>query len=175
MGIEAILAQIEVEAAAESARIGAEARERSAQLVAGAEATATALVEAASERAEPGTRAEATRLVNATRLRLLERRAGLAAAGVEAVFAGAAARLETIVDGRDETRWSRALGRLAEEATALAGTGAVVTIERHGPAAGVMARSGDGRIEVDATISARLERARVRLAEPVAEILGLAG
>jgi vacuolar-type H+-ATPase subunit E/Vma4 len=41
------------------------------------------------------------------------------------------------------------------------------------PAPGVLGRSADGRVEVDATLPARLERARVHLAEPVARLLGV--
>jgi len=174
MSIEAILGQIEAEAAAEAARRLAGARERAAQLVAEAEERSRAQVAAACGRAEPAIRAEATRMVNAARLRLLERRAELGAAWVEAVFADAAARLEAVAGGADEPRWARALERLVEEATALAGPDAIVTAGSGDGAAGVVARSSDGRIEVDATIAARLERARARLAEPVARILGLA-
>src|SRR3970282_885526 len=104
-----------------------------------------------------------------------EGRAALGAAWVEAVFADAAARLEDVAGGADESRWARALERLVEEATALAGPDAIVTAGSGDGAAGVVARSSDGRIEVDATIAARLERARARLGEPGARILGLAG
>src|SRR3990172_3052600 len=137
MSVEAILEQIEAEAAAEATPPLARAR-----------------APAACGRAEPAIRAEATRMVNAARLRLLERRAELGAAWVEAVFADAAARLEAVAGGAAQPRRARAPGRLGE--------------------GGVVARSSDGRIEVDATIAARLERARARLAEPVARILGLA-
>lgn len=175
MSVEAILEQIEADAAAETAARLAEALERAAQVIAEAEERSRATVAAACERAEPAIRAEATRMVNAARLRLLERRAELGAAGVEAVFADAAERLQALAGGADPTRWARALDRLVGEATALAGPDAIVTVESGAGAPGVVARSSDGRVEVDATIEARLERARTRLAEPVARILGLAG
>jgi hypothetical protein len=41
-------------------------------------------------------------------------------------------------------------------------------------AAGVIGRSADGRVEVDARLAVRLARARVQLAEPVAGLLGMA-
>jgi len=175
MSVEAILEQIEADAAAEAAGRLAEARERAVQLIAEAEERSRATVAAACERAEPAIRAEATRMVNAARLRLLERRAELGAAWVEAVFAGAAERLEAVAGGADPARWARALDRLIAEATALAGPDAIVTVESGAGSPGVVARSSDGRVEVDATIAARLDRARTRLAEPVARILGLAG
>jgi vacuolar-type H+-ATPase subunit E/Vma4 len=57
------------------------------------------------------------------------------------------------------------------------GAGAAAAQGAHGmapaPAPGVLGRSADGRVEVDATLPARLERARVRLAEPVARLLGV--
>src|SRR3970040_1864650 len=93
MSVEAILEQIEAEAAAEATRRLAEARERAPQLIAEAEEHSRAQVAAACGRVEPAIRAEATRMVNAARLRLLERRAELGAAWGEGGFADAAARL----------------------------------------------------------------------------------
>ena len=175
MGIEAILAQIEAESAAEAARCAADAHERAAAVVAEAEELVRAQVAAVCASTEPEVRAEATRTVNAARLRLLERRAELGASWLDAVFAEAEGRLAAISGGADATRWARALARLSEEASTLAGPGAVVSTGDGDGDAGAIARSADGRVEVDATIAARLERARVRLAEPVARILGVSG
>src|SRR3970040_451428 len=126
MSVEAILEQIEAEAAAEATRRLAEARERAAQLVAEAEERSRAQVAAACGRAEPAIGAEATRMISAARLRLLERRAELGAAWVEAVFADAAARLEAVAGGADEPRWTRALGRLVAGATAVGRRAAIL-------------------------------------------------
>jgi vacuolar-type H+-ATPase subunit E/Vma4 len=125
-------------------------------------------------------------------MRLNERRVDLALARTAAVFDAAAAELGEIADGGDPERWSAALGRLAREALDLTGPGATVRVRfrdaalistvveaaggRLEPAEdapdGVTAVSADGRIEVDATIPVRLERARSRLAEVVAGSIG---
>lgn len=186
------------EAEAEAAAIVAAARVRADGLLGEARADADARLTAARARAEPAIRAETVRRVNAARLRLLERRAELVAGRTAAVFQRAGERLAEIADGAEPERWRAALGRLAAEAIELAGPGAEVnvraadagwvaaTVEAAGarlvalgpdPAAGavppgVVVRSSDGRIEVDATLPARLERARHRLAETVAVRLG---
>ena len=186
------------EAETEAAAIVAAARVRADGLVGEARAAADARLAVARARAEPAIRAEAVRRVNAARLRLLERRAELVAGRTAAVFQRAGERLAEIADGAEPERWRAALGPLAAEAIALAGPGAEVnvraadagwvaaTVEAAGarlvafgpdPAAGqvppgVVVRSADGRIEVDATLPARLERARHRLAETVAARLG---
>ncbi len=195
MSVDAIVRTIETEAELEADRIVAEAGERGASLVAEAEAAAQARIRIARERAEPIHRAEAMRLVNAARLRLLERRAEEAASSVDAVFREAGARLAVIAADPACERWHRALESLLEETVALAGPGSLVGVrtadlpaarsvaERLGcrleenpeldRTAGVVARSADGRIEVDATAAARLTRARASLAEAVGRILGL--
>jgi len=196
MSVETIVRVIEAEAAEEAERIVAAARERARALVGEAEAAAEARVRQACERAEPGYRAEAMRLVNAARLRLLEARAEEAAGLVEAVFRAAGERLAALAADPASERWRRALERLLEETVRLAGPGAILRVRPvdaavarpvaarlggrldetldAGLAPGVLARSPDGRLEVEATLPARLARARVALAEPVARRLGVA-
>lgn len=196
MSVETIVRVIEAEAADEAERIVAAARERARALIDEAEAAAEARVREACERAEPGYRAEAMRLVNAARLRLLEARAEEAANLVEAVFRAAGERLAALAADPASGRWQRALERLLEETVRLAGPGAVLCVRpvdaavarpiaarlggrldealEEGLAPGVLARSPDGRLEVEATLPARLARARVALAEPVARRLGVA-
>lgn len=195
MGLEAMIRLIERESAEEAARLVAEAEARARSIVEGAQASAAASVEAAVERAEPALRAEEVRAVNAARLRLLERRATLAAERVGAVFDAAAARLAALADGSGGERWRRAVGALARESLAGADPGARVLVRARDapsvadaaasagalvelldgpdPPAGLVVRSGDGRLEVDATLPARLGRARVRLAESVARLMRL--
>jgi len=189
MSVEAMVRLISDEAEAEAAAIVTGAREDAARIVSAAQEAADARVAAARALAEPGVRGEGTRLVNAARLRLLERRAELAAERSAAVFDAAAERLARIADGDEPTRWEQAVRRLAGEALALAGPGAEIRLRvrdvdavseaaaaagaRVVPSgedapAGPAVRSGDGRIEVDATLDARLGRARLRLAERVA-------
>ena len=197
MSVEAIIRVIETETTGEVDRILAAARERAAALVGEAEAAAQARVRLALERAEPGYRAEAMRLVNAARLRLLERRAEEAAVLVDGVFRAADERLAAIAADPASQRWQEGLDRLLEEAVRLAGQDAVVRTrgddcpavarfaERLGGrveivadpamASGILARSADGRIDVDATLPCRLARARAALAEPVARGLGVGG
>jgi len=195
MTTAAIVADIERETAAEIERLLADADRRAAETVAVARTELRQAVEAACARAEPAARLDAARRVNAARLRLLDRRADLATARSEAVFAAAGRRLDAIARGADPNRWAAALDRLLDEASALAGPGANVVVrstdlprvaqrvaaaravgaggDDAGP--GVRVTSADGRIEVDATVASRLERARVRLAEAVAAGLGLGG
>ena len=125
---------------------------------------------------------------------LRERRAELSLDTTTAVHAAARARLDAIAGGAEPDRWASALGRLLEEALELAGPGATVRVrdcdagivaacvEAAGgrlecspddSPAGVVARSSDGRIEVDATIPVRLDRAHARLAEWLARQLGI--
>ncbi len=196
MSVETIIRVIEAEAAEEAERIVAAARERARALVDEAEAAAAARVRQACARAEPGYRAEAMRLVNAARLRLIEAQAEEAAGLVEAVFRAAGERLAALAADPSSERWRRALERLIEEAVQLAGPGAIVRVRPvdaavagpivarlggrlddaldEGLAPGVLARSPDGRLEVEATLPARLARARVALAEQVARRLGVA-
>jgi vacuolar-type H+-ATPase subunit E/Vma4 len=194
MGLATIVGVIEAEAEAEARRILAAAEDESSTLVAGAEASARQRTAGALARAGPGLEAEHARAVNAAQVRLIERRTELVAAETEAVFTAAEARLRAIASGVEPDRWRRALCRLAEEAAALAGPGATIEApaavraaivpvleaagarpvcppDRAAPV-GIRACSTDGRIEVDATLDARLGRARVRLAEAVAGALG---
>jgi vacuolar-type H+-ATPase subunit E/Vma4 len=194
MSVEAMVRLIAAEAETEAAAIVAAAQDEAAGIVAAAQASADARVAAARALAEPGIRGEGTRLVNAARLRLLERRAERAAERSAAVFAAATERLARIADGAEVARWERALRRLAGEALELAGgggeiqlrardTGAVAGVADGAGArvvplpddapAGLVIRSADGRIEVDARLRARLARARLLLADRVAADLGL--
>jgi vacuolar-type H+-ATPase subunit E/Vma4 len=195
MSVEAMVRLIADEAETEAAAIVAAAREDAAGIVAAAREAADARVAAARSLAEPGVRGEGTRLVNAARLRLLERRAERVAERSAAVFEAASGRLAGIAGGAEPERWRRALGRLADEALELAGPGAeirlravdrgavaeaaaaagarVVPLGADAPA-GLIVRSADGRIEVDASLEARLGRARLRLADRVAAALGTA-
>jgi vacuolar-type H+-ATPase subunit E/Vma4 len=194
MSVEAIVRVIEAESAEEADRILADARERATTLVRDAQAAADARVRTARERAEPSHRAEAMRLVNAARLRLLERRAEHSAAVVAAAFGEAEARLDAIAGDPSGERWRHALARLIDEAVGLVGPGAVIRVRpADAPVAGPIARglgarldedgspetppgiiawAADGLIDVDATLPSRLGRARTRLAESVARLLG---
>jgi vacuolar-type H+-ATPase subunit E/Vma4 len=207
MSVEEIVRVVESNAQAEAEAIVATARTSAATLVAAAEAAAEARVREACERAEPGYRAEAMRLVNTARLRLLEQRAARSASLVDAVSEAAAARLAIIAAEPGGARWPSALARLMDETAGLIGPGGVLVVRAvdaaaarptatrlgcrlevmgagvdagqgapgavSAPAPGVLGRSADGRVEVDATLPARLERARVLLAEPVARLLGV--
>jgi len=198
VSVEAMVRIIAEEAETEASAIVAAARVRADGLVGEARAAAAARLAAARARAEPAIRAEAVRRVNAARLRLLERRAELVAGRTAAVFRAAEERLTALAEGAEPERWRAAIGRLAAEAIALAGPGAEVHVRAAdacwvvaaaeaagarvaGPGPdvtagevppGVVVRSADGRIEVDATLRARLDRARQRLAETVASRLG---
>jgi vacuolar-type H+-ATPase subunit E/Vma4 len=192
MSLTAILGAIEREATAEAeATIGA-ARDQAARLVTDARTTADARVAEAVAVAEPAFAAEAVRIVNAARLRLLRRRAELGTAAFEAAWHEAGQRLGRLVATNDE-RWSAGLRAVTAEALEMVGSGASVTVPTgeaalvaalvaaHGGTLvtvdgdappGPLVRSRDGRIEVDATLPARLDRARVSLAGDVAAALG---
>ena len=194
MGVETILALIEHETDAEVDRLLAAARADADARVRAAEAAAEATIAEACARAEPRLASDAHRRVNAARLRLMERRAAVAAARVDAAFGLAERRLTAIADGTDPERWQAALDRLTREAIAFAGTDAAVEVRDRDAAAiasaaaalaarlvltpddapaGVVVRSDDRRLEVDATLSVRLARARTAQAEAVALALGL--
>lgn len=192
MGVETMIEAIEAEAAAEAERLLADADSRASAIVADARSALAARVASACERAEPGLRAEAARTVNSARLRLLERRAELAAARTGATFDAAAARLAALGAGGDPARWSAALRALLSETLPLVGAGATVACRAADAAVlrglsvggftvevdddlppGLLARSADGTVEVDATVPVRLGQARTQLAEPVAAMLGL--
>jgi vacuolar-type H+-ATPase subunit E/Vma4 len=194
MSVETILALIAHEAEAEAERLLAAARTDADARVRAAEATAETTIADACARAEPRLASDAHRRVNATRRRLMERRAAAAAARVDGAFALAGLRLTAIADGSDPERWLAALDRLVREAIGIAGPDAVVEVRGRDAAglepsvaalgarllsipddepAGVVVRSGDRRLEVDATIPVRLARARTAQAEPVATALEL--
>lgn len=204
MSVEAIVRVVEAEAAAESDQIIRSARAHAAELVEAAEATAAARVREACDRAEPAYRAEATRQVNAARVRLLECRAARTVALIDAVVRAATERLVGIVTEPDGARWRDAIVRLVQETAAIVEPGGTLRVrpcdvartravaERLGCTlqpleadespgtsdadaldAGVVGWSADRRIEVDGRLRVRLERARVDLAEPVAQLLGV--
>ena len=194
MGVEEIIAVIQREADDEATRIVKEAERQATELVAAAESGVQAQVDAAIERSGPEIRGASQRRVNAVRLRILEERARHDATRLVAVFDAAEERVAAIADGADPERWSSALSALCAEALRSVGEGASVKVR--GPdvnailsvagdwqaevvavaddeAPGVVVTSGDGRIEVDARLSVRLQRARVLLAEAVAQLLEL--
>jgi vacuolar-type H+-ATPase subunit E/Vma4 len=195
MGVEEIVRLIERDAADEATQLVDEATVEAAARCDKAEAAARAQVRLACERAEPGIAAAATRRVNAARLRLLERRAEIAAGRIDAVMTAAGETLRAIADGADRRRWGAALDRLAAETIETVGSGAIVQaraadaanvagrvaaaggrlerIDDPGAPAGLLVRAPDGRLAVDATLDARLGRARSRLAEDVARALRL--
>jgi vacuolar-type H+-ATPase subunit E/Vma4 len=193
MSVADIIREIDVETAVEIERRLAEADRRAAEVLEQAGADVRARIEAAVVRAEPAIRAETARRTNVARLRLQERRAEMALTRMTGVHAAASARLGAIAGGAEPERWARSLHGLLEEALALVGPEATVRVrdcdagiiaacvqaaggrlERlaDDAPAGVVARSPDGRIEVDATINVRLDRAHVRLSEWLAGQLG---
>lgn len=190
---EAILRSIEEEATLEVERTIEAARKQAAGLVKAADEAAGARARAARAAAEPALRAEAVRIVNAARLRLLHRHAELAAAASEAAWLEARRRLDGITS-EDGERWAAALDRLTAEALAIAGSDATVQVRApdapavatrvaagHGDLValgdddppGPLVRSRDGRVEIDATLPSRLDRARGALAEEIAALLGI--
>jgi vacuolar-type H+-ATPase subunit E/Vma4 len=195
MSIAAIVERIDAEAQTEADAILAEADLRAAGLVGAATAERDRRVAAALERAEPGLRADRTRRANAARMRRLDRDASLAATRTARAFELAGARLEAIAAGADPDRWLAALRTLTRAAIAEAGDRAVIRIrvadaahiedlvaaaggrlelvDQAGMPPGVIVRSADGRLEIDATLPTRLERARLRLADATARSLGV--
>ena len=194
MGVEEIVAIIEREAEQEATRILEEAEREASELVAAAEAGVQAQVATAIERLGPEIRAAAQRRINAVRLRILEDRARADATRLVAVFDAAEAQVRAIAGGADPPRWSSALAALCSEALRALGPGASVRLRAGDVDAvraaaatwraelvaladdaepGLMASAGDGRMEVDARLSVRLERARTLLAEGVAQALRL--
>ena len=195
MGGTAILEAIEREAAAEAAALLVAARQRAATMVADARAHADAEVRGARAEHEPALQREASRLVNAARLRRVRDRTEADVAVVDRAFALAAERLTTLADDPSGDRWRWALVRLVEEAVAFTGPGSTVRVRPADAAAlqdghvrfdrtavrleveadaaqGFVCRSADGRLEVDGTLPTRLRRARAALASEVARLLG---
>jgi vacuolar-type H+-ATPase subunit E/Vma4 len=196
MSVEAIVRVVDEAGAAEAEQIVAAARDDAAARVAAATNAAEARTRDACERADPGDRASAMRVVNAARLRQLERRVARSADLVDAALQAAAERLATIAADPESERWRAALGHLLAETASLVGPGATLLVRPQdleaakpiatrlacrlaaldgdgGAVPGVLGRSADGRVEVDATLTVRLARARSRLAEPVARLLGM--
>jgi vacuolar-type H+-ATPase subunit E/Vma4 len=194
MGVEGIIAVIEREADLEAARIVENAEREAQEVVAAAEAAVQARVDAAVERHGPEIAAGSRRRVNTVRLRILEERARADAARLTAVFDAAEERVTSIAGGADPVRWSSALSSLCLEALRSVGEGATVSVRGRDADAiaeaaatwraqivalgdeadpGLLVSSGDGRIEVDARLAVRLERARSLLAEAVAQQLHL--
>jgi vacuolar-type H+-ATPase subunit E/Vma4 len=148
-------------------------------------------VEAALAAEEPALLAAEARILNEARLRLLALRTARLASATAAAFELAERRLTAIASGeRDADRWAAAVRRLVVETAALVGSGTIrvrpsdlavaraaldggalagLTVEADpGMPAGVSGRSADGRVTVDATIEARLRRARASLVPDVA-------
>jgi len=194
MGVEDIIAVIECEAVEEATRIVEDAEQQGGELVEGAEADVQAQVDAAIERLGPEIRAASQRRINAVRLRILERRARDDAARLTAVFDLAEEQVRTIAHGADPSRWSSGLAALCAEALRSVDEGASLSVRARDVDAvasaadawgaevvaitddeepGLVVSSRDGRIEVDARLSVRLERARSLLAEAVAQLLHL--
>jgi vacuolar-type H+-ATPase subunit E/Vma4 len=194
MGVEDIIAVIEREADEEAKRIIDDAEQQANELLADADANVQAQVDAATERLGPEIRGASQRRINAVRLRMLEQRARDDAARLVAVFDAAEEQVTTIAGGAATERWSSALSALCGEALRSVGEGASVKVCARDVDAissvadawhaevvaltddeepGLVVSSGDGRIEVDARLSVRLERARSLLAEAVAQLLDL--
>src|SRR3990172_2144206 len=147
MSGEAILRAIETETAAEVERTVGAAGEQAAGLVEAAGRAARAQLDAALAAVEPAIEAEAMRLVNATRLRLLHRRAELAAAASEAAWAEAQQRLSEVVSA-DGDRWAAALVRLTAAALEIAGPDATVRVRAvDAPAVSAIVAAGQGALE----------------------------
>lgn len=198
MGVEAIVRVIEAEAEAEARRLVEEARRAAEERVARAEAAVEAAVAAAAERLEGELRTELVRTVNAARRRRLETEAAALTTAVEAVVERARAELTAVAaatDPPDRDRWRAALRRWLEAALAVTGTPATVRTrpadaallaESPTPGAdgvelvvdpslppGCRVAGPEGRVEVEATLPVRLDRAQERCAEAVARALGL--
>jgi vacuolar-type H+-ATPase subunit E/Vma4 len=194
MSVEKIIQLIEREAEDETTVIVAQAEREARESVAAARADIEARVAEALERVGPEIRATSQRRINAVRLQVLEGRARDDAARLTAVFDAAESCAGEIAEGADERRWWAALERLCADALRSVGEGASVAIRsRDAPAvadvasrekagvevlpddvpAGLRAISHDGRIEVDARLAVRVERARSLMAERVARALAL--
>jgi vacuolar-type H+-ATPase subunit E/Vma4 len=194
MGVEEIVAIIEREADEEATRILEDAERQARETVAAAEAGVQARVDAAVGRLGPEIRAAAQRRINAVRLRILEDRARADAARLVGVVDTAEDEVRAIAGGADPPRWSSALSAWCTEALRAVGQGATVRLRAGDVGAvrgvadrwraevvaladdeepGVLVSAQDGRLEVDARLSVRLERARKLLAESVAQVLRL--
>lgn len=194
MSVEKIIQFIEREAEDEATKIVADAEREASAAAAAAAADVEARVAEALERVGPEIRAVSQRRINVVRLQILEERARDDAARLTAVFDAAETRLRGIAEGADERRWTAALERLCVAALGSAGEGASVVIRsRDAPAvaavagrwkaevealddgapAGLRVLSHDGRIEIDAGLAVRVDRARSLMAEQVVRALAL--
>lgn len=196
MSVQRLVQAIEAEAETEGGAILDRAEAEAVAIVEAARQRAAERVAAARAAAEQAARSEAARRVNTLRLRNVGARAEVLAESVEGVFRAAGEEAAAIADGGDPERWTRALRRLVDEAVAVAGPQAVSAVRTIDAAAvreaaaaagarleivvdpalsaGLLARSTDGRVEIDATLPVRLARAREQLAGEVAVLLGAA-
>ena len=194
MSVEKIIQLIEREAEDEATVIVNDAEREARDSVAAARADIEARVAEALERLGPEIRATSQRRINEVRLHVLEERARDDAARLTAVFDAAESRASEVAEGADERRWWAALEQLCTDALSSVGEEASVAIRsRDTPAvadlasrakagvealaddvpAGLRVISHDGRIEVDARLPVRVERARSLMAERVARALAL--
>ena len=193
MGAEDIVRAICDETAQEVDSVLSDARREARRILADARRSARQRIATALAQVDPELAAESARKVNAVRLELLHSRAQLSAERLDAVFAEAERRLCTIA-AAGGPRWHRALTRLAGEGIEACGAGSTAwvrpadltlpgcqqsTMNALGNVCadedqlpGVVTRSADGRVEVDATLPVRLARSRVILAERLASVLG---
>jgi vacuolar-type H+-ATPase subunit E/Vma4 len=194
MGSAEILRAIADDTDREVARLLDDATARATEIVATARRAAQARVDEAVTAADPELRAEASRTINAARVEMLHARAAASAARLAAAFELAERRLPGTWKSGD-SRWRAALLGLAGDALSATGAGSTLTarpidcdrlrpllsrgvaeiISDSGLPAGVIARSADGRVEVDATVTSRLAGARRLLAEEVVALLEVAG
>lgn len=181
MSIDALLRHLEEDAARESDRLRQEAEGRAAALLARADADAARRRELHLERVAEQRRTAGERQVAAARAQARAQFLAVRAGVLERVFEEAAARLQAM----PAARYASILEALAEDAARYlenapavlqsppdaARALAVVVRDRPGVrvepadlAAGVVGRSADGRVMVDNTLAAMLERRRPDLA-----------
>jgi len=194
MSVEGLVEVIEAEAEAEAEELLLRASEDGRALVEAARRRALERIATARAAAERAAGAEAASSVSALRLQVVGARTATLSDWLEQVFSGAGEEATAIADGGDPERWARALRRFVDEAVELAGPGArgavrgsdVAAVRAIADAAGadidvvvdpslpagLLTRSGDGRVEVDATLPIRRARAREQLAGHVALLLG---
>jgi vacuolar-type H+-ATPase subunit E/Vma4 len=189
MGSNAILRAIADETDREVERLIGEATERAEEILGNARRTAEARIDEAVSAADPQLQADAARTINAARVELLHSRALQGAARLTAAYELAQNDLQQLADAGD-ARWRTALSRLATDALSVSGDDSTLiarpadcehifaalgadsrVVRDVTVTAGVVARSADGTIEVDATVASRLLRTRRLLAEQVAAIL----
>lgn len=195
MSVEAIVAAVEAAARTEVAAILDAADRAAAEQIAAAEAQHRRRLDAAVREEDARLRAWAARTLNAARLRVVGRRMVVAAAVSEAAFATARTELARITDEpAGAGRWAAALRRFADEAGAVVGPrgelrlrpadaallaghagamedAAAVIVADPALGPGLIARSADGSVVVDATLAARLIRAETLLGPRVAALL----